>query len=356
MSTNVGILGLGTYFPPEVRRNDWWSPEVVARWMEQRRSAPRLPPPSVTSEGARRALRAMAEQSQDPFQSTVERRVLAPDLTVHDMEERASRAALADAGLEPGAIDLLLTCAVVPDFLAVNPACLVHERLGLPNACFSLHCDASSYGFMSQMMLAEAMIRTGRARHALLVQACAPSRLLDARDPLSALFGDLATAVVLGPVSDGRGVEAAVSFTNGRNPRTLIASVPGKAWYEEGRAVLHIDDPRQAQAVFVDSVDELKSSVDAVLARSSHALSDVDFFCIHQGAPWLRRVVQEHVGLTHARSVETYARTGYVFASTLPAALTLAVEQRQLSAGDLVVLAAGGPGTTYGGIVIRWGV
>jgi 3-oxoacyl-[acyl-carrier-protein] synthase-3 len=209
---------------------------------------------------------------------------------------------------------------------------------------------------MAQLMLAEAMIRTGQAQRALLVQSCAPSRLLDPSDSLSPIFGDMATAVVVGPVSAGRGIEASVSYTHGKNPKTLIASVPGKHWYDDGRAVLHIGDAQQTAAVFLDSVDELKFSVDSVLAKAARTTRDVDFFCIHQGAPWLRELVQDYVGLGAARSVETFARTGYVFGSTLPAALALAEQEGQLAPDDLVILAAGGPGTTFGATVIRWGV
>jgi hypothetical protein len=73
----VGILGIGMYMPPEVRRNDWWPPEVVARWVAQRHaSPPRLP--AVLSDGARRILQAHAEQADDPFLGTVERRVRSP--------------------------------------------------------------------------------------------------------------------------------------------------------------------------------------------------------------------------------------------------------------------------------------
>jgi 3-oxoacyl-[acyl-carrier-protein] synthase-3 len=355
MGSKVGILGLGVYLPPEIRRNDWWPSEVVERWTEAQRGTPKPSLPSDLSEGTRRVLHALSKQALDPFRSTVQRHVIPDTMTVIDMEERAALAALERARVRRDEIDLLLTYTFAPDHLLANPACLLHHRLALPRACFSMHTDASSFAFMMQLTLAEAMIRVGRARRALLVQSCIPSRLLDMEDAISPSFGDAATAVVVGPVSDARGIEASVSYTDGTHPRSLIASVPGGTWYAAGRAVLHEGDPTQAQQVFLSSADAFKESVDAVLASSSYAHRDVDFFCIHQGAPWLRQVVQEYVGLSTARSVETYAQTGYVFASTLPAALAFAQEQQVLADGDLVVLAAGGPGTTYGATLLRWG-
>ncbi len=355
MGTNVGILGLGVYLPPEIRRNDWWPAEAVARWMSERRAAPKPPPPDQLTEGARRVIRAMAEQALDPFRFAVERRVMPGGMGVLDMEEQAARAALAQAGVEPGSIDLLLTYTLVPDDLLASPASKLHHRLGLPRSCFALHTDASSHAFLMQLTLAEVMIRAGHARRALLVQSCVPSRLLDMSDAISPTFGDAATAAVVGPVSSGRGIEASVSYTDGSNPRALVVSVPGGACYDRGRAVLHEGDPSQAQQLFLGAPDAFKESVDEVLARAARAHREIDFFCVHQGAPWLRRLVQEYVGLPAARSVETFATMGYVFGSTLPAALALAQETRALGDGDLVMLVAGGPGATYGATVLRWG-
>jgi 3-oxoacyl-[acyl-carrier-protein] synthase-3 len=353
--TNVGILGLGVYLPPEVRRNDWWPDEVVARWQEAQRGAPRPQAPEPHTEGQRRVLEALSKQDVHPFLSTDERRVLPAGMSAHDMEERAARAAIERAGVDPRTIDLLLTQTIVPEYLLGNPACVLHERLGLQRACFSMHTDASSSAFMMQLTLADAMIRAGRARCALLVQSCIPSRLLDMSAPHAPLFGDAATAAVVGPVPGERGIAGAVSFTDGHNPRTLIASVPGRTWYDDGRAVLHIGDARQSQDVFIGSADAFKDSVDAVLAAAGCAAGDIDFLCIHQGAPWMRELVQDYVGLRHARSVETFAKTGYVFASTLPLALATAQDQGMLADDHLVMLLAGGPGTTYGATIIRWG-
>lgn len=354
MGTNVGIRGLGVYLPPEVRRNDWWTPEHVARWTEQRRAAA-APLPEARTEGERRVAQAMSAQSLDPFLGAVERHLIPDDMSLLDMEERAARAAVARAGVDLHDIDLLLTNTIVPDHLLGNPACALHERLGLTKTCFSMHSDVPSYAFMMQLTLAQAMISAGQARHALLVQSCAPSRLVDMTDALAPYFGDAATAAVVGRVSEGRGIEASVHFTDGRYPRTLIASVRGARWYNEGRTELHVGDAWQAQRVFLETADVCRKSVDAALAKASRTHDEVDFFCIQQGTPWLRAITQEYLGLSSARSVETFMRTGYVFGSAQPIGLAFAEEQGLLSEGDLVVLTGGGPGITYGAIVTRWG-
>ena len=353
MQTNVGILGLGLFLPPTIRTNAWWSPAVVDRWMAARRAAP--PPPAPATEGEARVLAALATQAIDPFQGTVERRVMPDDMSILDMEERAAREAIARAGIAPAEIDLVLTHTVVPDYWLGNPACQLHERLGLPTQSFALHLDAAAYSSIMQLELAELMIASGRARHGLLVQASAPSRLVDHEDPGAPIVGDGATAMVVGPVAGGRGVLAAAHFTDGRFPRTLVATVPGKRWFDDGRATIHVEDPRQMRAVFMQTADLCKRGVEAALAKLQLTARDVDFFALHQGTPWLREVVQAHAGLEHARHVDVFHRIGYLSSALVPAQLYIALEEGALHEDDLVVLTGGGTGMTYGAMALRWG-
>jgi 3-oxoacyl-[acyl-carrier-protein] synthase-3 len=353
--TSVGIHGLGVYLPPDVRHNDWWPRDVVAQWMEQRRSAPRPPPRTDLTEGERKVIEAMGQQALDPYQGASERRVLPSHMSVFDMEEHAARRALQNAGIDATQIDLLLTYTLVPDYLLSNPACILHQRLGLMKQCFTMHTDAATYSFMMQLSLAEAMISAGRARHALLVQSCAATRLIANDDPGSPLVGDGASAVVVGPVTRGRGLKATVHFADGRYPRTLIASVPGGSWFDEGRARMHVADWQQMNEVFIKTADVCKESVDAVLASSGHVAGDIDFLCVYQGTPWLGRLVQDYLEMGHARSFETFERLGYLSAAMIPANLCLAEEAGVLKTDDLVVLTGGGTGMTYGAALLRWG-
>ncbi len=355
-STGIGILGIGTHLPPEIRRNDWWPADVVARWAERLAQGVaalgQAPPPA--SAGAARVVRAMIELGGDPFEGVVERRILAADLTSTDMEAAAATAALAQAGVDASDIDLLLVHTAVPEYLLSNTACVLHHRLGLPTACLALEAQAAAYSFLAQLALAAPLIETGRVRRALLVQSCAVSRVMDPTDPVSAKVGDAATAVVIGPVAGDRGILASVHRADGTYPRALIASAPGGRWYD-GRSLLYSADPIGARRVFLDTVDQSKEVIDSVMAAAARRVDEVAFFAVHQGTPWLRQLVQEHAGLGRARSVDLFSKTAYVFAASIPLVLDTAVRSGALADGDLVAMLGGGTGMTCGASVLRWG-
>lgn len=348
----IGIHALGMYLPPEVRSNAWWPAEVTAAWLAAR---PQAPPPSTASAGADRVSAAIAALAADPFQGAVERHVMAAGMSHIDMEVLAARAAIEAAGVDPAAIDLLLVQTLAPEAASTNLACEVHAALGLPPRCIALEADAAQYSFMVQLSIAEAMIASGRARHALLVQSTAASRVLDPRDPISPIFGDGATAAVIGRVAGDHGVLAQVHHVDGRYGRTLITSVPSGSLYDDGRAVLHIGDPVMLGDLMRRTADVCRDSIAEALALAGHRGDEVDFLCMHQGTAWLREVVQEHAGLTRARSVDTFARTGHLHGALLVSELVAAEREQLLGSGDLVVVVGGGTGMSFGASVLRWG-
>lgn len=352
----VGVLGIGTCLPPAVRTNDWWPAEVVERWRAGQRGflagLRRLPPPA--SAGARAVIASMLAQDGDPFEGSVRRHVLADDATATDLEAAAAEAALAQAGVAPGEIDALLVHTAVPDHLLANTGCPVHHRLGLPASCLTVEVQASAYSFLAQLAVAVPLVESGRARHALLVQSSAATRLLDPASPLSARFGDAATAVVIGPVGAGHGLLATVHHTDGSHPPLLVASSPDGRWYD-GRSILRVLDPGAAQAAFLTSVDDAAAMIASGLAAAGLTTADVDFLAVHHATPWFGARVREHAGLAHARAVELYPSTAYVFAASVPLALAAGEAEGALRAGDVAVLLAAGTGTIRGATVLRWG-
>lgn len=350
----VGILGIGAYLPAQVRTNDWWPADVVAGWLEKSRR-PREEKPASESADEALVRRVMAEYADDPFRGAVERRVMPEDMTAIDMEVAASKVAIENAGLKVGEIDLLLLQSTVPDYLSTNSACSVHARVGLPSTCFSLLVDGVCNGFLQQFCLAEAMIRSGRASHALLVQSSSLSRVLPYDQGYSAWFGDGATAVVVGPVSAGRGLLGTAHRTDGSLENTLVSGVPGKRWFDEGRPYYYSACPARAHQMLMGLPECARATIRAGIEQAQLTVEQVDFYASHQAFPWFRKLTQSCAGLDHARSLDTFSMAGSIIAANIPLVMSQAQEQGLLGDGDIVVAHSGGSGVTYSSLVFRWG-
>ena len=206
MLSNIGILGIGGFLPAEVRSNAWWPSAVVDAWRERvgatravlgNTGAADSPAPSI---GVRRVLAAIEKAGEDIYQGSSERRVMPDGMLSSEMEIAAARDAIEQSGVLTSDVGLVLAHSHCPDFIGVPDACTVHQALGLPPKCITLSADGSFNSFLLQLSLAETMIASGVVRCALLVQSSASSRLVDPGDPSSLVFGDCATAVVVGRV------------------------------------------------------------------------------------------------------------------------------------------------------------
>ncbi len=357
MKKNIGIYGIGAFLPTTVRHNDYWPESAIKKWPEHtganvdRGSTGHV---EEATDGARLVLACMAEHRGDPFRGARERRVMDTNMRTSDMEIAAAKEAVANAQIDPASIDLLLTSTNVPDHLMVMNSPRVHKELNLPRNCFSLQVDAVCNGFLMQLELARTMIAAGRAKNALLVQSAATSRFMNVDDPMSAWFGDAATAVVVGPVADDFGLLGARHETDGRFLDGPVAGVPGANWYE-GQVRTFVKDEGRARSLLMVTLNQSKTLIHGALEEAGFAPDDVDFYAAHQGFAWLRKATQKLSRLSNAKTVDTFPFAASVLGCNIPLVLSVGSREGLLKDGDLVASFSGATGAVLSAMVLRWG-
>jgi 3-oxoacyl-[acyl-carrier-protein] synthase-3 len=272
-----------------------------------------------------------------------------------DMEAAACRDALARSNIEPGEIGLLLTNSQLPDYLGIATAPILHRKLGLATRCLTMGTEAACNSFLTQVATAEQMIRSGQIRYALLVQSSGYLHLARTEDPHSPWFGDAATAVVLGPVAPGSGVLGRAHFTDGTLFDALVIGCPSRRWYSPEPVVLYVENPGAARKMVMRIADMGRQAVEEALRQAGARLDEVNFYACHQATHWFRRATQEYIGLTQARSFDSFPWTASLGASNIPFVLGMAEREGLLKAGDLVATYSGGSGVTWSSVVLRWG-
>jgi len=281
-----------------------------------------------------------------------ERRLAGPGDTTTRLAVGAARAALADAGIDPAAIDLLIVATCTPDLPMPATASLVQTELGLPatTACFDL--NAACTGFVYALDTAWALLASGRYRHALIIGAEKMSTALDWSDRTTCvLFGDGAGAAILGPAPAGSGI---VATKLGAIPGTSdLLLIPGG-----GSSPLAADAPRhikmKGKEVFKFAVRAMDEVCRDLLTPRGLAPSDVALVVPHQANLRIIHAIAEYLELPHDRFFVNVDRYGNTSAASIPLALDEAHRAGRLRRGDLVLLVAFGAGLTYGGALVRW--
>ena len=272
--------------------------------------------------------------------------------TTRSLAVAAARAALDQAGMKPDEIDLVILATSTPDNTFPATATQVQADLGIhQGAAFDMQAVCS--GFVFALTTADALVRAGGVRAALVIGSETFSRILDWTDRTTCvLFGDGAGAVVLkaetghhGPVKHG--VLASKIHSDGRHGHKLY--VDGGPSTTRTVGVLKM----QGREVFKHAVGNISAVVEETVAAAGLSVADIDWFVPHQANLRILEGTAKKLGIPEDRFVITLDRHGNTSAASIPLALDEAVRDGRIRPGQLVLLEAMGGGFTWGAVLLR---
>ena len=277
------------------------------------------------------------------------RHFAAEGVTCSDLAVPAARQALDAAGRRADEVDLIIVATSTPDMVFPSAACLVQEKLGI-HGCAAFDVQAVCSGFVYALTVADAMIRTGSARCALVIGAEVFSRILDFNDRTTCvLFGDGAGAVVL-EASDTPGILASELHADGRHVGILCVPGSVSGGQVTGSPLLTMDGP----AVFKLAVNVLDSVARAVLAKAGRVEADIDWLIPHQANIRIMLGTARKLKLPADKLIATVHEHGNTSAASIPLALDVAVRDGRVKRGDTLMLEGVGGGFTWGAVLLDY--
>ena len=312
-----------------------------------------LPPRKLTNADLTAVLAAQGVETSDEWivdrTGIRARHFAAADVCSSDLAVEAAKRALEAAQLQAQDIDMIIVATSTPDMVFPSVACILQHKLGIAGGpAFDVQAVCS--GFVYALTVADAMIKTGAAKRALVVGAEVFSRILDFSDRTTCvLFGDGAGAVVL-EASEEPGILASDLHADGKYVNILC--VPG---HVSGGKVL--GDPMlkmDGQAVFKLAVGVLESAARAVLAKANLTEADIDWLIPHQANIRIMQSTAKKLKLSMDKLVVTVDQHGNTSAASIPLALDVAVRSGQVKKGDTVMLEGVGGGFTWGAVLLTY--
>jgi 3-oxoacyl-[acyl-carrier-protein] synthase-3 len=282
-----------------------------------------------------------------------QRHIAAEGEWTSDLATAAAGAALDQAGLAPGQIDLIVLATSTPDHTFPACAAAVQRKLGAHGAAaFDLQAVCS--GFVFALATADSFIRAGQYQTTLVIGAETFSRLLDWSDRSTCvLFGDGAGAVVLraeegaGSAAD-HGILGTTLGTDGRHYDHLWVDGGPSSTQTTGHLRMN------GREVFRHAIQTLSSASREVLSRAGLEIADVDWLVPHQANQRILDGVAKRLGLPPSRVLVTVDRHANTSAASIPLALADAVAAGRIEDEQLLVLNAMGGGFSWGAALIRW--
>jgi 3-oxoacyl-[acyl-carrier-protein] synthase-3 len=282
------------------------------------------------------------ETNDEWIQSRVgikQRRVAGPDETVVDMAVQAGGKALANSGLSPEDIDLVVVATCTQEAQIPNASARVAHRLGIvsPGA---YDVNAACAGFCYALSNASDAIRAGSARNVLVVGAEKLSQWIDWTDrSTSIIFADGAGAAVLGP-SDEPAVGPVVWGSAGDQADKIFIKDRNGFLTQEG------------QSVFRWATTALHPVAKEACDRAGIDPSELAAFVPHQANLRIIEAIARKLKAVNAVVADDIVNAGNTSAASIPLALSRLIERGDVPSGAPALLIGFGAGMTYAAQVV----
>ena len=280
-------------------------------------------------------------------------RHLAKEETTTSMAVNASRQALERAGMQAEDVELLIVATISGDTETPSTACRVQAEIG-GNGAVAFDIIAACSGFLYGMHVAEAFMRSGIYRNALVIGAETLSKLIDWTDRSTCvLFGDGAGAAVLAATEE-TGIISQSIGSNGEKWEVLECQgrPNGNPLCEKGQELKYMT--MNGQEVFKFAVKTVPLCVEDAVEKADIGLDEVKYFLLHQANKRIIQSVAKRLGQPEEKFPMNLDQCGNTSAASLPILLAQMDEQGLLQKGDRLVLSGFGAGLTWGACLLEW--
>lgn len=326
--SGIGVIGVGRYVPSKVVTN-----EMIEQWTG-------VPAQKISQ------------------QIGVETRFIVEDHeTASGMSATAAQQAIAMAGIDPTAIDLIIGCSFTGDYVYPALSCKVQDLIGAKNAG-AFDVMANCTGFQVGLTTASDRMKADPTiKFVLVIGTALQSRFINWSDPHSAIyFGDGAGAAILGRVPTGYGILSTDILANGKVFDAVRMRGGGSSFPLRES---NINDGLQyyelnGMEVWKQVIQYQPKVIERSLAKIGKTIQDVDFFIFHQANLRLIEYLMGKMKHPMSKTLTNVATIGNTADASMAITLCDAVQAGLLKRDQLVVISGVGAGFIFGSTIVKW--
>lgn len=282
----------------------------------------------------------------------IERRHIAVEETTTSMAVLAARQALENAGVEPEELDLILVGTISGDYYFPSTACQVQSALGAERAV-AFDISAACAGFLFGLGIADAYMKAGMVKTALVIGSETLSKMMDWKDRgTCVLFGDGAGAAVIR--EDDQGILSLLQGSDGTRGEALACENRRvNNPYKESSKELDFTK-MNGQEVYRFAVRTVPKSVEEALTLAKTQADEIKYFIMHQANIRILEAVAKRLEQPFEKFPTNLQECGNISAGSVPVLLDEVNRAGKLKRGDKIVLAGFGAGLTCASAVLVW--
>ena len=269
--------------------------------------------------------------------------------TTSDLAYKAGLAAIEDAGIIPGEVDLIILATATADRLAPSCACFVQEKLAANNAV-AFDISAVCSGALFATATGVQFIKSGMYKNVLVIGADTFSNITDWSRRDSVFFGDGAGAILLSDTKEDKGFIDFLLHTDGTGKECFTIPAGGSETPPSQESI----DNRQhffqmnGHEVFKTAIEVVPKCISKILANNNLTIDEIKFLLPHQPSIKILEEIAKRIKMPFEKvqtNMDRYANTS---GGTIPIILDETLKNKGLEKGDLLLFAAVGAGWTWG--------
>lgn len=251
-------------------------------------------------------------------------------------------------------IEFVIFCTQSPDYFLPTSACLIQDRLGISTVAGALDINLGCSGYIYGLSLAKGLVETGQVDNVLLITAETYSKYIRENDmSVRAIFGDAAAATFVkkNTCSSQGSIGPFIFGTDGSGADNLIVKngASRESFDSKDGVFLAMNGPQ----IFSFTLEKVNDAIDTLLKKTNLSEELVDYFIFHQANKFMLDHLRKRCKISEGKFIIDLEEFGNTVSSTIPIALSRAINNKRIEKGDLIMLVGFGVGYSWGATLVR---
>jgi 3-oxoacyl-[acyl-carrier-protein] synthase-3 len=292
------------------------------------------------------------------------RHIVNSNKTASDLAVTCATKFFKEHNISPNEIDFLLFCSLELDYYTPATACVIHQKLNLPENCGVLDFNHGCSGYVYGLSLAKGFIESVGQKNVLLITASTLTKKIHKKDKSSRfVFGDGAAATLISARESEKGVGSFVFGNDGGGAdKIIVKDGGGKHPISETSFTDYSDEYgnvtndasfyMNGTGIFLFGVKTVPKIVLELLEKENKTIEDIDLFIFHQANLFLIDTIATKLNIPKQKVFNFMENVGNTVSSTIPIALYEAIQCGKAKKGDTILLVGFGVGLSWAATTI----
>jgi 3-oxoacyl-[acyl-carrier-protein] synthase-3 len=283
--------------------------------------------------------------------------------TTSDLCYVSANGLIEELGWDKSEIDLIVFVSQTRDYLVPATACILQERLGLPQTCMALDVNMGCSGYNYGLSVVSGMMTNGGVRKALLLTGDVSSIGSYRDKTVYPLFGDAGTAtafeykkgapdIFFNHQTDGKGYRAIIIPEGGFRKLPTRKTFDYKSY---GKGVIRTESHvvLDGIAVFNFSLREVAPNIKKLLKHANKEIKDFDYFVFHQANYLMNNTIRRMLKIDKDKFPFSLKDYGNTSSASIPLTIVTQLKEQAKTKKLSILLAGFGVGLSWGSNIIE---